>query len=154
MVIKERKLIERLAREGGLPEPEVTWTRFSGGSAMDDALISGSLDLAAAGVAPVVHPVVRVHPANGRKALFVNEGFITHIVGLVEDESAALLAELFRHSTDDRFIHRHRWQPFDLVMWDNRSILHLATGRPPHLRRTLYRTTMRGDEPVAIAAAG
>lgn len=54
MVIKEQRLIERFAREGGLPEPEVTWTQFSGGSAMNDALISGSLDLAAAGVAPML----------------------------------------------------------------------------------------------------
>jgi taurine dioxygenase len=101
-------------------------------------------------VPPVVHPVVRVHPANGRKALFVNEGFTTHIVGLPEDESDALLARLFKHSTEDRFIYRHRWQPFDLVMWDNRSTLHLATGCPPDLRRTLYRTTVRGDVPAGL----
>src|SRR4051812_43145225 len=99
-------------------------------------------------VSPVVHPVVRVHPANGRKALFVNEGFTTHIVGLPEEESASLLAKLFQHSVEDRFIYRHHWQPFDLVMWDNRSTQHLATGCPPHLRRTLYRTTVRGDEPI------
>src|SRR3954466_981681 len=92
--------------------------------------------------------IVRVHPANGRKALFVNEGFTTHIVGLPEEESAALLATLFRHSIEDHFIYRHRWQPHDLVVWDNRSTQHLATGCPPHLRRTLYRTTVRGDVPV------
>ncbi|EWY35823.1 taurine dioxygenase [Skermanella stibiiresistens SB22] len=103
-------------------------------------------------VPPVVHPIVRVHPANGRKALFVNEGFTTHIVGLPEDESAALLATLFRHSVEDRFIHRHQWRPHDLVMWDNRSTQHLATGCPPGLRRTLYRTTVRGDVPVGAAA--
>jgi NitT/TauT family transport system substrate-binding protein len=54
MVLKEQKLIERFAREAGLPEPEVQWNQFSGGSAMNDALISGSLDLAAAGVAPML----------------------------------------------------------------------------------------------------
>jgi taurine dioxygenase len=102
-------------------------------------------------VPPIVHPVVRVHPANGRKALFVNEGFTTHIVGLPEEESATLLTRLFQHSVEDQFIYRHRWQPFDLVMWDNRSTQHLATGCPPHLRRTLYRTTVRGDQPVGVA---
>ena len=86
-----------------------------------------------------------MHPANGRKALFVSEDFTTRIVGLPEEESDALLAKLFAHSFEDRFIYRHRWQPFDLVIWDNRSTLHLATGCPPHLRRTLYRTTVRGD---------
>src|SRR4051812_26108230 len=96
-------------------------------------------------VPPVVHPVVRVHPATGAKALFVNEGFTTHIVGLPEAESAGLLAFLFKHMVEDRFIYRHRWQPHDLVMWDNRSTIHLATGCPPELRRTLYRTTVRGD---------
>jgi taurine dioxygenase len=65
-----------------------------------------------------------------------------------EEESATLLAKLFHHSVEDRFIYRHRWQPFDLVMWDNRSTQHLATGCPPHLRRTLYRTTVRGDVPA------
>jgi len=61
------------------------------------------------------------------------------------------LMRLFQHSVEDRFIYRHRWQPFDLVMWDNRSTQHLATGCPPHLRRTLYRTTVRGDVPIGAA---
>ena len=103
-------------------------------------------------VPPVVHPMVRVHPANGRRALFVNEGFTTHIVGLPEAESTTLLTRLFQHSTEDRFIYRHRWQPFDLVMWDNRSTTHLATGCSPEFHRTLYRTTVRGDVPVGPAA--
>src|SRR3954452_22407002 len=54
MVIQEQKLIERFAREAGLPEPKVTWNQFSGGSTMNDALISGSLDFASAGVAPML----------------------------------------------------------------------------------------------------
>src|SRR3954447_26033188 len=54
MVIQEQKLIERFAREAGLPEPKVTWNQFSGGATMNDALISGSLDLASAGVAPML----------------------------------------------------------------------------------------------------
>jgi taurine dioxygenase len=106
----------------------------------------------AAKVPPVIHPVVRVHPATGRPALFVSEGFTTRILGLPERESRELLAALFEHMTQSRFIYRHRWQPHDLVFWDNRATVHLATGCPPHLRRTLYRTTVRGDRPKALLA--
>jgi taurine dioxygenase len=106
----------------------------------------------AAKVPPVIHPVVRVHPATGRPALFVSEGFTTRILGLPERENRELLAALFEHMTQSRFIYRHRWQPHDLVFWDNRATVHLATGCPPHLHRTLYRTTVRGDRPKALLA--
>ena len=99
-------------------------------------------------VAPVTHPIVRTHPENGRRALFVSEHFTTRVVGLPDDESAALLAELFAHGTEPRFVYRHRWQPHDMVFWDNRSVMHQATGCPPEQRRTLYRTTIEGDRPV------
>lgn len=98
-------------------------------------------------VAPAVQPVVRTHPETGRKALFVSEHFTTRIVGLPQAESDALLAELFAHSTRPEFVYRHRWQPHDLVFWDNRSLMHLAAGTPDHLRRKLYRTTIQGDTP-------
>lgn len=98
-------------------------------------------------VAPAVQPVVRTHPETGRKALFVSEHFTTRIVGLPLAESDALLAELFAHSTRPEFVYRHRWQPHDLVFWDNRSLMHLAAGTPDHLRRKLYRTTIQGDTP-------
>jgi len=98
-------------------------------------------------VQPVVHPVVRKHPETGRKALFVSEHFTTRIVGLPESESRALLAELFAHSTRPQFVYRHRWQPNDMVFWDNRALLHLATGCPEHQRRRLNRSTIEGDLP-------
>ncbi len=98
-------------------------------------------------VRPVVHPVVRTHPETGRKALFVSEHFTTRIVGLPEDESRALLAELFAHSVRPEHVYRHHWSPHDLVFWDNRSLMHLAAGTPAHLRRKLYRTTIEGDVP-------
>jgi taurine dioxygenase len=98
-------------------------------------------------VTPVVHPVVRTHPETGRKALFVSEHFTTRIVGLPEDESRALLAELFDHGTRPEHIYRHRWQPQDMVFWDNRSLMHLAAGCPEDQRRKLYRTTIEGDVP-------
>jgi len=99
-------------------------------------------------VVPAVHPIVRIHPENGRKALFVSEHFTTRIVGLPADESRDLLARLFAHSTQERFVYRHQWQPHDLVFWDNRSVMHLAAGTPDALRRRLNRTTVEGDLPV------
>nr|WP_232437145.1 TauD/TfdA family dioxygenase [Burkholderia ubonensis] len=98
-------------------------------------------------VKPVVHPVVRTHPETGRKALFVSEHFTTRIVGLPEDESRALLDELFAHSVRAEHLYRHVWRDHDLVFWDNRSLMHLAAGTPDHLRRKLYRTTIEGDAP-------
>lgn len=98
-------------------------------------------------VQPVVHPVVRTHPENGRKALFVSEHFTTRVLDLPEPESRALLDELFLHSTRPEFVYRHRWLPYDMVFWDNRSVMHLAAGCPDHLRRRLHRTTIEGDVP-------
>lgn len=98
-------------------------------------------------VRPVVHPVVRTHPETGRKALFVSEHFTTRLVGVPEDESAALLRELFAHSVRPEHLYRHAWQPHDMVFWDNRSLMHLAAGCPDDQRRKLYRTTIEGDVP-------
>ena len=98
-------------------------------------------------VREVIHPVVRTHPETGRKALFINEGFTSRILDMPEEESRALLDQLFAHSTEPRFLYRHRWQPHDLVFWDNRCVIHLAHGCPPHLRRHMHRTTVQGDVP-------
>lgn len=98
-------------------------------------------------VKPVVHPVVRTHPETGRKALFVSEHFTTRIIGLPDDESRALLDELFAHSVKPAHVYRHQWREHDLVFWDNRSLLHLAGGTPDDLRRVMYRTTIEGDTP-------
>jgi taurine dioxygenase len=95
----------------------------------------------------VEHPIVRTHPETGRKALFVSEGFTTHIVGLPADESQAILDELYALSVLPENIYRHHWQAHDMVFWDNRSLLHLAAGCPGHLRRKLFRTTIQGDAP-------
>lgn len=104
-------------------------------------------------VPPVVHPVVRVHDETGRRALFVNEGFTTRILGVPEEESRALLEELCAAAISPEIIYRHRWRDGDMVMWDNRSVIHLAAGCPPEMARTMYRTTIRGGRPVGAAQA-
>jgi taurine dioxygenase len=98
-------------------------------------------------VKPVAHPIVRTHPETGRKALFVSEHFTTRILEVGESESRELLDALFAHSVKPEHVYRHRWQPHDMVFWDNRSLMHLAAGCPDHLRRKLYRTTIEGDVP-------
>jgi len=99
-------------------------------------------------VPEVEHPVIRVHPESGHKALFVSEGFTSHIVGLPADESAALLRFLHEHTIRAENVYRHQWRAHDMVFWDNRSTVHYAAITPQHLRRTLYRTTVEGDVPV------
>ena len=99
-------------------------------------------------VPEVVHPVVRTHPFTGRKSLYVNEGFTQSIVGMPAAESERLLAELYEHVTDPRFMYRHRWQVGDLLMWDNCSTQHNAVANyGAHQRRHMRRTTVRGSAP-------
>ena len=98
-------------------------------------------------VKSVSHPIIRTHPETGRKALFVSEGFTTHIEGIPADESRDILQALYQHSIREENIYTHRWQPNDLLFWDNRSLLHLATGCPADCPRQLYRTTIQGDIP-------
>ena len=101
-------------------------------------------------VSPVVHPVVATHPENGRRSLFVNEHFTSRIVGLPRQESDELLQYLFAHSIQPEFIYTHNWEEDDIVLWDNRSVIHLAGGTPDNERRRLNRTTVEGTPPVSL----
>ena len=104
-----------------------------------------------ASVPAVAHPIVRLHDATGRPALFVNEGFTARIPALPEAEGKAVLRALFDASLDPAVLYRHAWRPGDLVLWDNRAVTHLATGCPPDQARTLHRTTIKGTRPVGAA---
>jgi len=99
-------------------------------------------------VPDVDHPAVRTHPETGRRALFVNEGFTSRVIGLPESESREVLLRTFGHTVKPWNVYTHRWRPHDLVFWDNRTTVHYAPGVKPPLRRTLYRTTVEGDVPV------
>lgn len=90
-----------------------------------------------------VHPVVRVHPVSKRKCLYVSEGYTVKILGLPEDESRDLIAELVSHCTKPEFQYVHNWRRHDLVMWDDCATQHKATfDYPPALRRRMHRTTV------------
>lgn len=94
-----------------------------------------------------VHPVVRTHPVTKRRALFVNPVYTTGIEGTADEEGRALLAQLYEHCLDERFVHRHRWSENMLVMWDNRCCAHNAEGGYEGHLRVMHRTTVRGEEP-------
>jgi taurine dioxygenase len=96
---------------------------------------------------PVNHPVVRTHPVSGRKGLFVNEGFTTHINGLTSRESETLLAFLFAHVGRPEFTVRWRWSVNDVAFWDNRVTQHYAIADYLPERRTMHRATVNGDRP-------
>jgi taurine dioxygenase len=97
---------------------------------------------------PVEHPVVRTHPETGRKALFVNPGFTSHIKGLSRSESDAVLQFLYAHSTKPQFTVRYHWHPGDLGFWDNRVTQHSVVGDFEGQHRVIQRVTLRGDRPV------
>lgn len=99
-------------------------------------------------MATQLHPIARRHPETGRTALFVSPGYTIGVDGLPDDEAGPLLAELFKHQARPEFIYAHRWQQGTLLMWDNRCLVHAATGGYDGHRRLLHRITM-GERPPA-----
>ena len=96
----------------------------------------------------VLHPLVRTHPENGRKSIYINPIRIEGILGLDHKEALPLLDELLEHATAECFQYRHVWQPGDLVIWDNRCLLHKANGDYDMAEtRYLYRVMLQGDVP-------
>lgn len=94
------------------------------------------------------HPIVRTHPETGRKCLFVNRAFTTHIQGVPRDESDAILRYLYEHIEHPNFQVRFAWQPRSVAFWDNRCAQHRAIWDYwPH-RRHGFRVTVKGDAPV------
>jgi taurine dioxygenase len=94
------------------------------------------------------HPVVRTHPATGRKALYVNRLMTREIEGLPRAESEAILQKLFDHLEQPKFVYEHVWRPGDILMWDNRCTLHARTDFSAGERRLLRRVTILGEKPA------
>jgi taurine dioxygenase len=98
---------------------------------------------------PGVHPLVRTHPENGRKALFLNPVRMESIIGMEDSEALKLIDELMRHATQTKYEYRHKWRHGDWVMWDNRSVMHQANpDYDMRERRYLYRLMLKGEVPA------
>jgi len=100
------------------------------------------------GVPHFAHPLVRTHPATGRKALYVNRLMTIAIDGLPDGESDELLNFLFEHQENPAFVYEHVWRVNDLLMWDNRCALHARTDFSNDERRLMRRVTVLGERPV------
>ena len=102
---------------------------------------------------PVAQPVVRVHPETGRKALYIGEK-VKRFDGMTEEESRPLIEYLVRHATKPEFVYRHQWRANDILVWDNRCMMHQALGDFDEVQlRHLERTTVLGTPSGYVAAA-
>ena len=98
---------------------------------------------------PGLHPLVRTHPDNGRKALFLNPVRMESIVGMDDTDALKLIDELMAHATQKKYEYRHKWRHGDWVMWDNRSVMHQANpDYDMNERRFLYRLMLKGEVPA------
>ncbi|MBM3548641.1 MAG: TauD/TfdA family dioxygenase [Alphaproteobacteria bacterium] len=99
------------------------------------------------------HPIVRIHPETGAPALFLGRRRNGYIDGLSLEESERLLDRLWAHCTDPRFAYRHQWRVGDVLVWDNRQVIHRRDAFDPNTRRIMLRTQIRGEAPLAARAA-
>ncbi len=98
---------------------------------------------------PGIHPLVRTHPENGRRALFLNPVRMQSIVGMDDQTALALIDDLMRHATQEKYEYRHKWRHGDWVLWDNRSVMHQANpDYDMNERRYLYRLMLKGEVPA------
>lgn len=99
-----------------------------------------------------VWPMARIHPVTGRKALYISPRFTIGIEGMAEDEADALLDILFAHQVRPEFLYRHVWQDGDVVIWDNASVIHRATGGYAYPDvRTMHRTVVAGERISSVS---
>ncbi|CAN5502010.1 TauD/TfdA family dioxygenase [soil metagenome] len=99
-------------------------------------------------------PIVIRHPDNGRAALYLNTGRMEGIEGMPDDEAHALIKQLFEHATQPKYEYRHKWREGDMVIWDNRSVMHQANADyDPEQYRFLYRIMVNGA-PLVSASEG
>ena len=102
------------------------------------------------------HPLVRIDPQTGRKALFLGRRPRSYVCGLPVAESDALLNRLWEHATQPEFTIAHEWQAGDVLMWSNLEVLHRRDAFDPSTRRRMHRTQIRtfwSDEAAVVSAA-
>ena len=97
------------------------------------------------------HPVIRIVPDTGQEALFLGRRTNAYVVGMEFDDSERLLEELWRHATQARFCYRHRWRVGQVVVWDNRMLLHMRYPMAGDTVRFMWRTQTRGEAVVPAA---
>ena len=115
-----------------------------GGPPLLEAKASGKFDVAS--IPGVSHPIVRTHPETGRKALYIGRRQNTYVNGLPVDESEALLDALWAHAdAQGREAWHHRWRVGDLIIWDNRCVMHRRDAFSPDVRRVMHRTQIQSD---------
>ena len=88
------------------------------------------------------HPMIKIHPETKKECLFINPVYSINIEGFSEDESQELLWELYKHMTQDKFVYEHVWNEDMLIMWDNRTVMHQASGGYDGYDRLLHRITL------------
>jgi taurine dioxygenase len=99
----------------------------------------------------VIHPLVRVHPANGRRALWASTGTVKEIVGMPNPQGLQLIDELIEFITQDRFVYRHKWRVGDVLVWDNRCTLHTGTlYDDTKYDRLMHRLWAKGEKPIGV----
>lgn len=102
---------------------------------------------------PIAHPAVRIHPLSGKKALYVSER-ASHFHGMTPAESAPLIKFLCEHATSPENVYRHRWNENDLVLWDNRSTMHVALADFDQTApRHMLRATLQGEPSGFVVGA-
>jgi taurine dioxygenase len=104
-----------------------------------------------------VHPLVRVHPVTGKRALYLGRRRVwpsNYIVGMPNAQSEALLDRLWAHATQPKYAWTHTWRVGDIVLWDNRCCMHYRTEIDTAHRRVMHRTTIKGEPVIAPRASG
>ena len=97
------------------------------------------------------HPVFRKHPETGRIAVFVCPLMTEEIIGMEEEEGKYILSEIYALQSQEQFIYDHIWEVGDMIIWDNRCLLHARTDFPRDQRRLLRRVTVSDDSNVLVA---
>lgn len=133
---EKRLLVQKLRGLHKAPAPEV--------EAEAEAVETASVQRQAA-----EHPLVRVHPETGRRAIYLAKEVVARAAGMREDDGRKLVEQLEWFATQPRFVYAHRWRRGDLVIWDNRCTLHRMSAFQARHDRTLYRIRVKGEVPVA-----